>query len=299
MSRKTEIQWCDSTVNPVMGCDGCELWRAGFRACYAGNLHLRYGGQKGYAQRFDVPELFPGRMAEAAKWNDLRGTVRPDKPWLDGLPRHIFISDMGDALSRVATFEWLYDEIVCAARYGKGVRHRWLWLTKRPSRMREFYEHLRSNHCFWPSNLWAMTSVTGRKTERRATELMQVGDAETVRGISFEPLLDEPDWEACLGGGGASGGKRTLDWAIFGGLSGHEKRPTDVAWMRRGIEACRERGIAVFVKQLGACPVRQGDGESLVQVSIEGIRGTHGGNWDEWPEDLADLKVREMPEVRA
>ena len=22
----TKIQWCDSTVNPVMGCEGCELW---------------------------------------------------------------------------------------------------------------------------------------------------------------------------------------------------------------------------------------------------------------------------------
>ena len=22
----TKIQWCHSTVNPVMGCDGCELW---------------------------------------------------------------------------------------------------------------------------------------------------------------------------------------------------------------------------------------------------------------------------------
>jgi len=26
--RKTNIQWCHSTVNPVMGCDGCELWPA-------------------------------------------------------------------------------------------------------------------------------------------------------------------------------------------------------------------------------------------------------------------------------
>jgi protein gp37 len=24
--KKTKIQWADSTVNPVMGCDGCELW---------------------------------------------------------------------------------------------------------------------------------------------------------------------------------------------------------------------------------------------------------------------------------
>ena len=26
MSVKTKIQWCDSTVNPTMGCDGCEIW---------------------------------------------------------------------------------------------------------------------------------------------------------------------------------------------------------------------------------------------------------------------------------
>ena len=24
--KNTNIQWADSTVNPVMGCDGCELW---------------------------------------------------------------------------------------------------------------------------------------------------------------------------------------------------------------------------------------------------------------------------------
>ena len=22
----SDIQWCDDTCNPVMGCDGCELW---------------------------------------------------------------------------------------------------------------------------------------------------------------------------------------------------------------------------------------------------------------------------------
>lgn len=26
MANNTSIQWCDSTVNPIMGCDGCELW---------------------------------------------------------------------------------------------------------------------------------------------------------------------------------------------------------------------------------------------------------------------------------
>ncbi len=26
MSDHTKIQWCDSTCNPVMGCEGCPLW---------------------------------------------------------------------------------------------------------------------------------------------------------------------------------------------------------------------------------------------------------------------------------
>ena len=28
MADKTKIQWCDSTVNPIMGCAGCELFQA-------------------------------------------------------------------------------------------------------------------------------------------------------------------------------------------------------------------------------------------------------------------------------
>ena len=25
--KNTKIQWCHSTINPRMGCDGCELWK--------------------------------------------------------------------------------------------------------------------------------------------------------------------------------------------------------------------------------------------------------------------------------
>ena len=28
MADKTKIQWCDATVNPIMGCAGCELYLA-------------------------------------------------------------------------------------------------------------------------------------------------------------------------------------------------------------------------------------------------------------------------------
>jgi protein gp37 len=91
MSKATLIQWCDSTVNPVMGCAGCELWNESRRQCYAGKLHQFRKSNKGFSPDFLKPRLFPGRTSEAAGWADLTGTDRPDKPWLNGLPR-VFLS---------------------------------------------------------------------------------------------------------------------------------------------------------------------------------------------------------------
>ncbi len=51
--RKTSIQWCDSTENPVAGCSGCELWTGTEKPCYAGFLHKRFGKTNlGYSRRF-------------------------------------------------------------------------------------------------------------------------------------------------------------------------------------------------------------------------------------------------------
>ena len=89
MTIKSSIEWCDSTVNPTMGCDGCELWSTTNKICYAGRIHDRQAGQPGFAPDFEHVTEFPGRMAEAAVWPDLTGQTRPKKPWLDGLPRMI------------------------------------------------------------------------------------------------------------------------------------------------------------------------------------------------------------------
>src|SRR3954464_9367550 len=136
MSIKTKIQWCDSTVNPTMGCEGCEIWGSLRKTCYAGSLHVRFGGiTPGYAPKFEDVTLFPGRMKEAASWSSLAGKRRTDKPWLDGLPRLIFVSDLSGSLSAGVPFEFLRDEIIPNVTHDRGGRHRWLWLTKRPDRM--------------------------------------------------------------------------------------------------------------------------------------------------------------------
>src|SRR5262249_16857154 len=158
-------------------------------------LHERRKNHPGFAPDFSTPKLYPGRMVEAARWSDLTGEQRPAKPWLDRLPRLIFVSDMGDALSErgaidgadepipggAVPFESLKTEIIDTALSPLGLRHRWLWLTKRPGRMAEFSRWLKASHGLtWPANVWAGTSVTTKTRLSRVGHLAQVGDEQTV-----------------------------------------------------------------------------------------------------------------------
>lgn len=276
MSRHTAIQWCDSTVNPTMGCEGCELWNPTRRSCYAGVLHQRFGGRSpGYAPAFEQVTRFPGRMADAARWRDLRGTVRPDKPWLSGLPRGIFISDMSDALSSSVPFDYLQSEVIRAVCSDEGRRHRWLWLSKRPQRMVEFARWLADRETGWPANLWAGTSITDRASLGRVAHLAKVGDAGTARFLSVEPQTESLDLSPWLS---------HVHWVIQGGESGRDARPFEVNWARRLMEQCEQAGVPYFLKQLGAAAYQDGNRLQL--------RDAHGGDWSEWP---GDVRIRQMP----
>ncbi len=278
MSSHTDIQWSDSTVNPVMGCDGCELWipKQGVHICYAGFLHGTRGKtNSGFARNFDKPQVFAGRTAKAARWSDLTGQNRPDKPWLNGMPRLIFVSDMGDALSHAIPFEYLQKEIVEVAASPRGRRHVWQWLTKQPGRMAEFSEWLDKHGVVWPDNLWAGTSVTTPKTVNRVKALIRVGGDTTTRFLSVEPQWEEIDLTEWL---------PKLDWIIQGGQSGKDARPFDLAWARSMFTAARRAGVPYFLKQLGAHVV---DGGRRLR-----LRDRHGGDWGDWP---GDLRVREVP----
>lgn len=292
MSNKTKIQWTDSTVNPVMGCSGCELWTDELHACYAGQLHARRPGHKGFATAFLQPKLFVGRMAKAATMRDLRGVRRLEKPWLDGLSRHIFISDMGDALSEAGAvdqadeptengevpFNFLYQEIIRVVLSESGSRHSWQWLTKRPKRMAALSRGLRASWGIsWPLNLWAGTSITTPATIGRVADIRQVGHDQTVRFLSAEPLLAEVSLAGRLDG---------INWVIVGGESsqGSSARQFECEWARRLRDECADAGVAFFVKQLGSRVTDNG--------KILNLQDHHGGNWNEWPEDL---RIRQMP----
>jgi len=285
MSECTNIQWCDSTVNPTMGCCGCELWNPvnETKICYAGLLHDRYGGKTpGYSPTFSQLTTWPGRMERAAKWSDLSGKNRKDKPWLNGLPRLIFVSDMSDSFSEGIDFEYLRTEVIVAATSANGRRHRFLWLTKRPQIMARFSNWL-NDKGGWPDNIWAGTSITGPATTSRISPLLDVGDECTTRFISLEPQFSEVDLTAWI---------PHVDWIIQGGSSGARAtaQPFEIGWARNLIRICSQPGMPrYFLKQLGSNPVENGTPLRL--------KDRHGGDWGNWPDHLADLKVRQMPIV--
>jgi protein gp37 len=278
MSITTKIQWCDSTVNPTMGCEGCELWnpKTGVRKCYAGTLHVRFGGvTKGYSPTFEELTFWPGRMAEAAAWPDLTGMARKDKPWLDGLPRLIFVSDMSDALSAAVPFDFLEREVVGTVTSPDGQRHHWLWLTKRPDRMAQFSDMLKAKGVKWPANLWAGTSITTQGTTSRVNHVLRVGDGSTIRFLSVEPQHGEIDLGQWL---------PRLDWVIQGGESGRSPHPFHLEWALSLMRQCEEARVAYFLKQLGSAVFSKDRKLTFAD--------NHAGDWSEWPKEV---RVRQMP----
>lgn len=330
--KQTNIEWCDSTVNPTAGCDGCELWTprsaeqqkrgALGGACYAGQIHTRFQGTNpGYPRPFEEAEPKPGRMAEAAKWPDLRGRygaeLRPDKPWLGGLPRMIFIGDMADNLSRAIAFEYLHREIILNVTSPAGSRHFYLWLTKQPGRMLAFDQWLIEQGVPWPDNLMAMTSITTQATVARAGYLLQM--RAPWKGLSVEPLRGPVDLRSFLeepcpedpGGqhfmGCGCDDTEALNWIIVGGESGRGATPCNVGWIRSVVRQADEVGVPVFVKQIGSRPydpAKENSGDRAWPTGPAGVVNEHGfwpqlrdskgGDWHEWPEDL---RRREMPRL--
>jgi protein gp37 len=239
--------------------------------CYAGMLGTNRAGQKGYADRFEEPKCFPGRMAKAARQGPLSAAEETAKPWLADCPRLIFVSDMGDALCGGITFDFLRAEIVDPVSSPLGRRHIWLWLTKRPGRMAQFGDWLASQGVAWPENLVAMTTVTSQKRIGRVEELRRV--PSHLKGLSLEPLFGSVDFPLV-----------GIDWVIVGGGSDALAEPFNVEWALDIQARCHDAGVAFFLKQLGRRPFYGGCPVKLVNK--------HGGDWAEWP---AEWRVRQVP----
>ena len=207
--------------------------------------------------------MFEGRMDKAAKWKDLAGTEREGKPWMNGIPRTIFVGDMGDLFSVSIPDDYIQEVVQKSV---SASQHIWILLTKRPKRMSEMFG---SGSCVEDcKNLWGMTSVTNRVSLKRIDWLKKSNFH--VKGLSVDPLMEDiPDIGPHMDG---------IDWVVVGGMTGSGAIPvTNMKWIGRVVAACHNRRVPVFVKQIGA-------GHFIGDVK--------GSNEENWPKDL---RVRKMP----
>lgn len=225
MPNKTEIEWTNTTWNPVTGCTkispGCDN-------CYAERFAERWRGTKGhpYKNGFDLT-LRPERLTQPLSWRE---------------PRMIFVNSMSDLFHKEIPEEYIhrvFDTMEAADN------HIFQVLTKRSSLMRNFVNKRYKTKSV-PAHIWLGVSVEDAKRKSRIKHLQETN--AYIKFLSLEPLL------GALGPTDFSG----IGWIIVGGESGPGAREMDVEWVREIRDLCLKQKIPFFFKQWGGLRPKSG-----------------------------------------
>lgn len=253
MAENTNIEWTDSTWNPTRGCDNIS---PGCKNCYAERFAERFRGVSGhpYEAGFDIRTV-PSKVDAPFSWKR---------------PRRIFVNSMSDLFHRDIPVSYLRS--VCDTML-EAHWHTYQILTKRADYMKDILLSDLFADVVHAAHIWWGVSVEDRRYGNPRIEYLR---RAMVRNsfLSVEPLLED------LGDLNLSG----IGWVIVGGESGPGARPCNTVWVREIVAQCKAANVPVFVKQLGAHVIQ--NGERRIK------RDKKGGDMDEWPHDL---RVREFP----
>jgi len=203
---KSKIEWTDKTWNPVRGCAKVST---GCKNCYAEVMGARFSG-KG--------QPYEG-VISGKRWNG-KATFHPtklDEPLRWRKPAKVFVNSMSDLFHSDLSFEQIAAVFGVMAAAG---RHTFQVLTKRPTRMLDFFGWLdgmakQSSHGHiiqsyaldagvnykrlgavneqWPlPNVWLGVSTEDQKAADERIPLLLMAPA-AIRWISAEPLLGPLD----------------------------------------------------------------------------------------------------------
>lgn len=263
----TKIEWVRNsdgtagrTWNPIVG---CSIVSPGCTHCYAMRMAARIermGTAPHYAgttKTVNGKPVWTGKVALAPE-HILTLPLRTKKPttW--------FVNSMSDLFHPDVPDEWI-DPVFAAM--GMSDRHAYQVLTKRPDRMRQYFDDRRDGDPWaeaadevakmigledcpyvvepWQlplDNVWLGTSVERQKeADERMPHLVETLAA--VRFVSAEPLLGPIDLTPWLD---------RIDWVICGGESGPGARPMHPDWARSLRDQCVAAGVKFFFKQHGA-----------------------------------------------
>lgn len=243
----TKIEWCDETINPIIGCskisEGCMNCYAEKMACRLANIALSTGSERlrPYISVTDCyvdgTEYEPG-----SSWNG-KTAFRPselEKPMKWKKPRRIFIGSMGDTFHESVDFQWVHKiwDMMKACP-----QHTFLILTKRPERMKEFVELIYAKERLgWAMGFWqhvylGVTAENQTQADTRIPVLLSI--PASVLFVSVEPML------------GPVVLTKYIQWCIVGGESGPHARPMHPEWARTLRDQCNESHTPFFFKQWG------------------------------------------------
>ncbi len=242
---KTKIEWCDSTWNPVTGCQNdCEY-------CYARRMTCRFGGASKLKNSEDGDECkwitkANGKIHRLDKqiydFDRKRKSVYPfefdptfhayclDNPQKWKESRTIFVCSMADLFGDWIPDEWI-DEVFKAC--GKAPQHRYLFLTKNPQRLCELAKNKKRPK---GENDWWGSTITTKQSQRYP------GRGLDNTFLSIEPLLEPLD--AGLGSFG------NVRWIIVGAETGNRKDKVipKKKWIDNVCEAAAITHIPIFMK---------------------------------------------------
>jgi protein gp37 len=251
---ETQIEWTDSTWNPVAG---CSIVTSGCTHCYAMEMAKRLEAM-GAAKYAGLTR----KTGKRAVWN---GVVREDRealsiPYRWKKPRKIFVNSMSDLFH-----EQVSDDFILAIWQvmRDTPHHNYQILTKRPERMAKLV--VAQIDDILP-NVWLGTSIENADVVDRIEHLHAAPAA--IRFISFEPLIGPIGAVDLMG----------IHWAIVGGESGKSARPIREEWIDEIYGHCLRAGTAFFFKQWGTW----GEDNKRRSKKANG-REYRGQTWDEMP----------------
>lgn len=270
MGLKSKIEWTDATWNPIIGCSKVS---EGCRNCYAERMAMRFGA----TGRYYRPVMEENGYGTLIGWS---GKTSQKKTKLNPLttrkPKTIFVCSKGDLFHESVPFEWIDEvmKVIVAATW-----HRFMVLTKRPARMKEYMEKFPWGNP--PQNLALGVSVENQETADERVPLLLETPAFR-RFVSAEPLLgpidlnkrecliDKKRFTLTLG--------NYLDLVIVGGESSPKARPMHPDWVRLTRDQCADSNVPFMFKQWGEfieAPVVKGN---LIDYRASCVKITNYGN---------------------
>jgi protein gp37 len=194
---KTSIEFCDFTLNPIIGC------RNGCKYCWARKLNNRYFKNND----FFTPKFYPERLNEKIpglpkKRNEIAKMISLNKPI-------IFMVDMGDIFSDGVHLDWK-KQVFRYAEMHKEVN--FLFLTKRPNDYINWTERM-------SINVFLGTSIDYAHNKGRLEPIKTIGRRGFRTFVNIEPLMSRMDGVDFSG----------IDFVIVGALTGQKYRP-DPGW---------------------------------------------------------------------